>query len=187
MRASTRLTDIELMERVRNGDLDQLSHLFERHHRRLYSFCVRLTGRRELSEDLVQEVFLRILKYRHTFRGNGEFVIWMYSIARNTLLDRRWRQESVRTDQEAEPASTDPIALEIVEHQQTRDLLELALSRLAIEKREVLILSRYEGLRYEEIAGLLGCSVEAVKSRVYRAMDDLRHEYFKLSGESSHG
>jgi RNA polymerase sigma-70 factor (ECF subfamily) len=187
MRESTQLTDIELMERVRDGELHQLSHLFQRHHRKLYSFYVRLTGKREMSEDLVQEVFLRILKYRHTFRGNGEFLIWMYSIARNAHADRCRRQEGVPSDPAEEPASTDPHALEILEQRQTLDTLQLALSRLPVDKREVLILSRYEGLRYEAIAELLGCSEVAVKSRVHRAMHDLRREFFQLSGEKTNG
>ena len=65
-------TDSTLMERVRAGDLEQLSELFERHHRRLYQFFLKLARDRSVAEDLVQEVFVRVLKYRHTWRDEAE-------------------------------------------------------------------------------------------------------------------
>jgi RNA polymerase sigma-70 factor (ECF subfamily) len=183
----TSTTDIELMEKVRDGDLPQLAHLFERHHIKLYNFYLRLTGRRDLSEDFVQEVFFRILKYRHTFRGDGEFTLWMYRIARNVHIDhhrKRTRAPAIAEEYE-EPATEDPHAQELLEQRQTRKLLRQAFARLPDEKREVLILSRYQGLRYEVIATLLGCSVDAVKVRVHRAMNELRTVFFRLSGEKA--
>ena len=76
------------MERVRAGDLEQLSELFERHHRRLYQFFLKLARDRSVAEDLVQEVFVRVLKYRHTWRDEAEFVPWMFALARNAAVDR---------------------------------------------------------------------------------------------------
>ena len=70
-------SDQLLMLTVREGDIEKLGILFERHHRRLFNFFLRLTARRHLSEDLVQEVFVRLLKYRHTFRENSTFTAWM--------------------------------------------------------------------------------------------------------------
>jgi RNA polymerase sigma-70 factor (ECF subfamily) len=75
------------MLKVRDGDLGKLSFLFERYHRALFNFFLRSTGNRELSEDLVQEVFLRLLKYRHTFRADSQFSTWMYHVARNAQID----------------------------------------------------------------------------------------------------
>jgi RNA polymerase sigma-70 factor, ECF subfamily len=79
--------DNELMLKVRDGDLGKLSFLFEHYHRALFNFFLRSTGGRDLSEDLVQEVFLRILKYRHTFRPDSQFSAWMYHVARNAQID----------------------------------------------------------------------------------------------------
>jgi len=72
----------ELMIAVRAGEIDKLGDLFERHHRPLYGFFVRHTGDRTASEDLVQLVFYRILKYRHTYRDEGRFSAWIYHLAR---------------------------------------------------------------------------------------------------------
>lgn len=172
---------------VRRDDLSQLAHLFERHRVKLYNFYLRLTRNRSLSEDMVQEVFLRVLKYRHTFRGDGEFTMWMYHIARNVHRDHhaKWRHEQVAGEDQEEPAAGEPSALEALEQDQSAQLLQEALARLPAEKRELLILSRYQGLRYDAIAGILDCSTVAVKVRVHRAMNELREVFFQLSGDKA--
>ena len=182
-------TDVELMENVRNGDLRQLSPLFERHNIKLYNFYLRLTGDRHVSEDLVQEVFFRMLKYRHTFRGDGEFTAWMYHLARNVHKDhfKKWKNETTMSEPFEEHPASEPAPLEQFERKQEQELLQQALAKLPFEKKEILILSRYQELNYETIAGILGCSVDAVKVRVHRAMNELRTIYFELSGEKAHG
>jgi len=84
------------MARIQEGDIGQLGVLFERYNAKLYSYFVRLTSDRVVSEDLVQEVFLRMLKYRHTYRGEGQFTGWMYQIARNACGDhrRKWKAQA---------------------------------------------------------------------------------------------
>src|ERR1700689_3753718 len=83
--AETR-ADHVLMQKVRDGDLAKMAVLFERHHRALFRYFLRLTGNRELSEDLVQDVYFRMLKYRHTYRDGNPFTSWMYQVARNAHL-----------------------------------------------------------------------------------------------------
>lgn len=177
------------MGNVRDGDIGQLAHLFERHHVRLFNFYLRLTGKRHVSEDLVQEVFFRMLKYRHTYDGGGEFAAWMYRLARNVHRDhhRKWKREPVTVEELVDPAGADLLPHEQLEQNQHRELLQQALAKLPIEKRELLILCRYQDLRYDAIAEILGCSVEAVKVRVHRAMKDLRTIFFQLSGENADG
>jgi RNA polymerase sigma-70 factor (ECF subfamily) len=82
-RVASEPTDSQLMEAVRGGELGQLGLLFERHHRRLYGFCRRLTGSPTAAEDLVQEIFMRLLRYRESYRPGAEFAPWMYTLARN--------------------------------------------------------------------------------------------------------
>lgn len=175
------------MGNVRDGDIRQLAQLFERHHVRLYNFYLRLTGKRQVSEDLVQEVFCRMLKYRHTYKGGGEFTAWMYHLARNVHKDhyRKWKHEPVTVENLPEPAAAEPHAHDLLEQKQDHELLQRALAELPVEKREILILSRYQDLRYDAIAEILGCSVEAVKVRVHRAMNELRTIFFQLSGEQA--
>src|SRR4030095_11266797 len=81
------VTDETLMEAGRNGDVAKLGMLFERHHRALFDFLVRMTGNASIAEDLVQDVFVRILKYRATWRGEGRFETWLFRIARNARAD----------------------------------------------------------------------------------------------------
>jgi len=174
------------MLQVRDGDVAKLGILFERHHAKLYNFLVRLTNRRDSSEDLVQEVFFRIMKYGHSFRGDAPFTVWMYQLARNVATDhfRKWKNEkpidgSVETPDQA-PDPADSLMLD-----ESAELLRKALALLSDDKREVLILSRYQDLKYEEIGTILECPVGTVKARVHRALKDLKREYQKLSHEIS--
>lgn len=173
------------MEAVRDGDLRKLAVLFERHHRNLFHFFLRITGQRELSEDLVQEVFFRILRYRHTFSGQYPFSAWIYQIARNAHMDhlQKRRHEALP---EQEPASDAPHPDEKFARKQEAALVRLALERLPEDKREVLVLSRYQNLKYEEIAQILGIEVGAVKVRVYRAVRQLAQIFGELSGGKSY-
>jgi len=174
-----------LMFDVRDGDVTKLGILFERHHRTLYNFFLRLTGDRQGSEDMVQEVFLRMLKYRHTYRGENGFGVWMYRIARNVRADhfRKPKREVPMHEEEYEPISREFIASESMEREQEVDLLHQALNRLTDDKREVLLLSRFQNLKYDEIAEMLGCAVGTVKARVHRAIKELRQNFFELSSE----
>jgi RNA polymerase sigma-70 factor (ECF subfamily) len=174
------------MAQVRDGDVGKLGILFERHHRSLFGFFLRSTGRAPASEDLVQEVFVRMLKYRRTFRAQGEFVPWMFKLARNVAADHfgRGRHERPAPEEVPEPVSAEPSAPEELERAESARLLRAALQRLPQEKREVLVLSRFGNLRYDQIAALLGTSEGAVKVRVHRALKQLRQAYDGLAQEA---
>lgn len=173
-------SDDQLMSAVQGGDLARLGELFERHHARLFNFFLRLTGDRGASEDLVQEVFLRILKYRHTWRSDGDFTAWMFTLARNASTDRfRSRPKlEVQPEEDApEPPAPEPSVLAALERAEDAGRLRQALLRLPVERREALVLARWGELDYETIGALLGCSVGAVKLRVHRALKQLRQIY----------
>ncbi|NCI45648.1 RNA polymerase sigma factor [Sediminibacterium sp. WSJ-3] len=172
------------MIKVKNGDLDRMGLLFERHHRQLLGFLYHMTGQRELSEDLVQNVFYRMLKYRHTFRGDGEFRSWMYHVARNVIHDEGRGQKRTIRAQELEAhteriSGTDRADAGIQKRQELQSLRQ-ALNELPEESREVLVLSRYQELKYAEIAGIMNLSEGAVKVRVHRALQQLKNHYLKL-------
>jgi RNA polymerase sigma factor (sigma-70 family) len=175
-------TNEELMAAVRDGDLSRLALLFERHHRSLFRFFYRLTQRQGLSEDLVQEVFLRMLKYRQSFRENYPFTAWMYQIARNAFRDGAPKAAEEPLEQAALHVSSrlqSDVEDQIHEAQQT-ELLRRALAELPEDKRQVLILSRYQELSYEEIGMILDCEVNTVKSRVFRSVKLLAKVYQRL-------
>ena len=172
---------------VRAGDLDRLGDLFERHHRALYGFFVHLTGNRTASEDLVQLVFERILKYRHTYRDEGKFTAWIYHLARTVAADHFRRGQ--RLPQNVAPEDLPDIADEQPDagtHAETADdvaLMRDALASLSPDQREVLILHRLQHLPHAEIARLLDCRVGTVKVRLHRALSALRDRFFHLRKE----
>jgi RNA polymerase sigma-70 factor (ECF subfamily) len=178
--------DEALMLRVRSGQTGMLADLFERHNRQVYGFFYRMTGNRELSEDLTQDVFLRILRYRETYQPHTSFTPWMYGIARNAFIDlmRKRRPETVWDDGMPEMQSHDEPVDERLRIRQESEILKRALASLPADKREVLILSRYQNLRYEEIGRILGCEPNAVKQRVFRAVKLLGEKYTQMSGRA---
>ncbi len=184
-------SDHELMISVRDGRVAELGALFERHNARIYNFFLRMTRDRQASEDLVQEAFVRILKYRHTYRSDGEFVTWFYRLARNAANDHFRKLgrtlDAVSADEEAvvEPVCEQDLPLAKLESGESAELLRTALDRLPEDKREVLILTRFHGLKHEQIGEILGCKVGAVKVRVHRAVKQLRDVYLTLLREAS--
>jgi len=177
-------TDDELMLEVRSGDVRKLGVLFERYQTPLCNYHLRMSGDRAASEDLVQEVFFRILRFRHTFQAGTSFVTWMYRIARNVSIDQfRKSRREVGLEPDAELPADQPSAAESLEAKQEAALVRRALAKLPQEKRELLVLSRYHGLKYEQIAEMLGCQASAVKTRVFRALGELRQIYFGMRKE----
>jgi RNA polymerase sigma factor (sigma-70 family) len=177
-------TDNSLMQAVREGDLGALAILFERHHRPLFNYFVHVNGNRDLSEDLVQDVFVRVLKYRQTYQPERPFAAWMYQIARNAHVDSIGKRKFEVSLGEREFASVN-VMDDSLKRKQDISLLKRAMARLPLEKRELLVLSRFQNLKYEEIASILGCDAGAVKVRVYRAVRALGQIYFELAGEKT--
>ena len=173
------------MSQVRNGIGEMLGVLFDRYQSPLFNFYCKLTGSRTTSEDLVQEVFFRILKYRQSYRPGTPFRAWLYQIARNVRADHARRQRpEVSWEPEITPAAMLP---DSAQQKQEAALLHRALMQMPEEKREVLVLSRFQELKYEEIAQLLGCETNTVKVKVHRALQELRQVFKQLEQEPSSG
>ena len=173
------------MREVRAGDVGRLEELFDRHSQALFRYFMYLTSNRSVSEDLVQEVFFRILKYRHTYQTDTTFRAWLFQVGRNVHHDYAGRQkgEVALAEDVAELRGPDLPPDRQAQKKQEAVLLRRALAALPREKREVLIMSRYLDLKYEEIAAALQCEVGTVKVRVYRALRELSDRFFALSGE----
>lgn len=175
------------MLKVKAGDLEKLGLLFERYKRPLYGFFYGVTKDRESAEDLVQTVFFRILKYRHLFRGDGDFKTWMFHIARNVGHDHyrknKWRRDDTLDDWGDRLTSGENRANEF-EHEEEKDLLWQAIDRLPEDKREILLLSKFQEMKYKEIGAVLGCSESAVKVKVFRALQDLKAVFRQLEKQS---
>jgi RNA polymerase sigma-70 factor (ECF subfamily) len=178
-------TDEQLVEALRDGDTDSLAVLVGRWEQPLFRFVYRLLPRQEDARDVCQETFLRILKKSHRFRPGSRFSTWMYQIALNLCRDqlrRRQRWSLLIADRGAPPSegaaapsdgsATDPV--DAVDRREKSAALMRALEDLPREQREVLILKEFEGLKFREIAAILGCPESTVKSRMYYGLNGVR-------------
>jgi RNA polymerase sigma factor (sigma-70 family) len=185
---ATQATDHELMAAVARGDVASMSGIYEHRNRALFRFFFRLTGRQAPAEDLTHEVFLRMIRYRHTYQTGDGFEAWMYRIARNAFADyaKKNRLEAPAAEGEMEAVeSGHPSQFESVAKQQDLATLHRALGRLPEDKRELILLSRFQGLSHEQIGRIVGCETGTVKVRVFRAMKEMGRIYGDLLREKA--
>jgi RNA polymerase sigma factor (sigma-70 family) len=179
------IDDHQIMNQVKTGETDKLGLLFEKYHRHLYNLFLWQTRDHSLSEDLVQEVFLRILKYRRSYRGEGQFKTWMFSIAHSARIDhyRKKKHPTTSLDEGAMIPDESPAPDRILEDRDQSRFLMQALSQLSDAKREMLLLSRFEYMKYKDIAKAMGCRIGTVKSTIHCAVQELAVHYKKLTAE----
>jgi len=170
------LPDHVLMGKTRAGDHDAFAVLIRRHQSPLLNFFRRLGANNE-SEDLVQDVFLRLYRYRDRYRHKAKFTTFLYTLARHVWADR-WRklQRIMRIEERARQEMTTQCDGNIG---RTRDALDTqqALEQLPDKLRIVLVMSICQGLRYGEIGEVLGIPEGTVKSRVFLALKMLKEIY----------
>jgi RNA polymerase sigma factor (sigma-70 family) len=181
------VSDEQLIRWVADGDVSCLGTLFERHHRGVYQYCLQLTRSQAVSEDLVQDVFLKLLQKAASFRGEGSCKAWIFNIARNVAFDylRRAQHRTV-TDEEG-----DDEAAQLVDHRSTEQvaaaeqnlhLVARALEEIPATAREVIWLGRFVFEDYEDLARALGCTVSAARVRMHRAMQQLNATFTRMNG-----
>ncbi|MEM9820260.1 MAG: sigma-70 family RNA polymerase sigma factor [Bacteroidota bacterium] len=176
------MTDEYIMGLVQNGDLGKSSMLFKRYKLPIYNFFLRITYDSNVSEDLTQTVFERMIRYRNSYTKSRAFRAWIYQIARNVKADhyrKNSRMYFSHIDQEKIALTEMPITEKMEQREQNKNL-EQALAQLGEEQREVLLLTRFQKLKYAEVAVLMGCSEGAIKVKVHRAIKELRKIYFKI-------
>jgi len=183
-------SDVALMARVRNGDTDAFRVLIERHQRAVINTIYRAIGDAWEAEDLAQRVFLQVFRSAKRYQPTAKFTTWLFTITRNTILNehrrrRRHAAESLEALQSPRPGesggweATDQTAADpsqqVIERELQDKIME-AVQQLPEAQRTAVILCRYEGLSYEEIAQVLGCSVSATKSLLHRARLTLKEK-----------
>ena len=173
------MTDELIMEAVKNGDLQQASMIFERYHKRLFNFLARMTVDRSIAEDLTQNVFLRMLKYRNSYREGAKFQSWIFQMARNVFADhyRESKNKNPLVKMETLPDKIDELDQDM---EQQERVLHLSLQRLPNDQRELLVLTRFQHMKYEEVAEMMDTTVANIKVKVHRAINKLREHYFEL-------
>lgn len=175
------LTDEKIMYKVKNGQLSEVTELFERYNVPLYNFFLRLTMDSSLSEDLTQNLFYRIIRYRHTFNSDsGSFKSWIYQVARNVHTDHcRQKQRIAEVVKNTEDYVDDIPDKDEGFKEHDFEKLKTALSGLGPLDRELIVMSRYEGMKYAEIARLKNMSLSSIKVQIHRALKKLRELYFE--------
>jgi len=176
--------DNEIMLSVKEGDIQKLGQLFDRYSKSLYNYFRLYIRDRVKSEDLVQNVFYNILRYRHTYKEGASFRAWMYTIARNEKI--KYFKKNNFSMSEIDPEMSDEKSHNPendLEHKTDIGHLNMALERIPADSRELLILSKFTELPYRQIAEITGCANGTVRVRIYRALKLLKAEFFKISGE----
>lgn len=162
------LSDAQLITRYLNGDKQAFGELVGRYQDFVYNLALRLVGSPSDAEDLVQEIFIHLMRKVGSFRGEAKFSTWLYRLAANQCRDwlRRRRPDAVSLEDNDPPGAEHPFAE--VEALELKDQLARALSLLSIDYRLVVILRDVQGLSYEEVAESLDISLGTVKSRLSR-------------------
>lgn len=178
------ITDHKLMQQVKTGDLEQLGLLFERYRRVLFGFFFNRSQDVNLSEDLVQNVFMRILRYRHQYKDGGDFKAWLFQIARNVFYDHH-KKKRIKADESIDDwndriVDQNHLTSQQIMHQEEMQNLRNALNQLPQEKRDVLVMSKLQGMSYKDIADKLDCTEGNVKVKVFRALKSLKAIYKEL-------
>jgi len=170
------------MLEVKQGDLKKASVLFDRYNKRLYNFFVKITFDRDLGHDLTQNTFLRMIKYRKTYKEGNKFQSWIYQMARNIYADHYRKNKMLFSDYTEVDTIKHKISLvdETMVEDEREKLLYISLFRLTPEQREVLILTKFQKMKYEEVAQVLDTSEANVKVKVHRAIKALRDKYLEL-------
>jgi RNA polymerase sigma-70 factor (ECF subfamily) len=176
------MSDEMIMEAVKNGDLQQASLLFDRYQKPVFNFLARMAMDRDAAEDLTQNVFLRMIRYRNTYREGNKFQSWIYQIARNVFSDHYQKEKNKRADfVDVERLSDHLTDGNMEEEQLEREkILHRSMARLNDEQRELLVLTRFQHLKYEEVAVIMDMTVANIKVKVHRDIQKLREHYFEL-------
>ena len=185
--------DISLMLRTRSGDEKAFETLVDRHKMRVFHLAYRFLGNATEAQDVAQEIFVKIYQARHTYEPTAKFTTWLYTIAKNTCLKSLARAHpTVSLDEEigigddkvqrqvADPNM--PTPSEQMLHREETDVVKSAIDALPEQQRMAVVLSRFDGLSYDEIAQVMGCSAKAVKSLLHRARVELKErleKYFR--------
>ncbi len=170
------MTDEQAMIAVRNENLDMAAVLYERYKKPLLNFFLYRHLSYDDARDLTQQVFWRLLQYRSSYKPEAVFKTWIYEIARNVLNDFIKKNPVTTNLNEIHDQYDEPN-----DSEDQYQYVHRALAQLPKQAREVLLMSRFQNMNYEQIGQKLGLTVPNVKIRVFRAIQKLRDIYFEIS------
>lgn len=183
--------DTELMLKVSEGDAPSFALLLDRHRGLVVNHLHRLVHNHAIAEELAQDVFVRVYRSRSKYRPEAKFTTWLFRITMNIALN--WRRDTrreagfVRLDREA-PSSRklqlsdwEPRADELLMRAQHAQEIRAAIDSLPAKQLAAVLMHKYEGMDYTQIAEVLGCSIPALKSLLFRAYETLRRRLAHLA------
>jgi len=183
------LPDSELLERIAGGDREAFKTLYGRYVRQVFSFTFKLTGDSKMTEEVANDVFFDVWKGAGGFQGRSAVSTWIFGIAHNKSMNalRKKTPDPVDPEEFVRVANPDAGAEEIVERKDRSERIKKALNELSPDHRTVLELAFFEGMSYQEIAEVMGCPVNTVKTRMFYAREKLRETLAKhgISQEDS--
>jgi len=169
----SKATDLQLARSASHGDMGSFEELYKRHHRRVYSVCLRMLQNTSEAEDLTQDVFIQLYRKIGSFRGDSAFTTWLHRMTVNQVL-MHFRKRTVKFEKTTEEGETpdqvvtgtaNPERMRIVD----KIALDNAIDQLPDGYKNVFVLHDVEGFEHEEVAKILGCSVGTSKSQLHKA------------------
>jgi len=179
-------SDAELIQQVAKGNENAFEQLVKKYQHAVFNTIYRSIGNYEDVEDVAQEIFIKVWHKAKTFKGKSKFSTWLYRIVVNHCLNYRskHKQRLVSLDELVEREKMPQSLVVEVDHEQRRkaEIVRKALNELPERQRIALVLSRYEGRTYKEIAEMMGVSVSSVESLIFRAKASLKEKLLQLKG-----
>jgi RNA polymerase sigma-70 factor, ECF subfamily len=182
---TSKSNDIQLAQSAAGGNMSAFEELYNRHHRRVYSLCLRMLQNTAEAEDLTQEVFIQLYRKIGSFRGDSAFTTWLHRLTVNQVL-MHFRKRTVKFEKTTEEGETPVQTVPGTENQAKMPIvdkiaIDKAIAQLPNGYRNVFVLHDVEGYEHEEVARILGCSVGTSKSQLHKARLKMR----KLLGKKS--
>lgn len=180
--------ETDLISRCQQGDQDALKEIFDQYHKKVYRIAYGVVRQREDALDIVQEVFIKLFRSIRNFKGKSKFYTYLYRMALNTAIDhsrKRGKLIASSLDEDRGFQPSDEIGKRpdrILLDKELEERVKLALEKLPIDQRMVLVLREVEGLSYQEMAETMGCSIGTVMSRLHygrQKMQELLKDYVR--------
>lgn len=176
------LSDEILMRKLALGDKKSAGVLYDRYYKNVYGYFFRMTKNADTSRDLTQNVFVKILKYSHSWKVDKTFAYWLFRIARNILIDYFNENRKFNSEENYQEVAEFDLE-ESLQVQDTKEKFELlldAMSQLPPAYREMIELNRFQGFSYKEIANTISSTENAVKVKTFRAIQKLKEIYTNI-------
>ncbi|MDD3375472.1 MAG: sigma-70 family RNA polymerase sigma factor [Candidatus Omnitrophica bacterium] len=186
-------TDEQLMLDYQEGQKEALEVIFVRYKKPIFNYALRILKERAEAEDIISEIFLMLFVKKDSYRPEGKFSTWLYTVARNTCISRIrkksrlfsfWIRSKETNDFEQRDIPDVTFSPErLSEEKETSSFVQMAVNSLPLSQREVIILREYHNMSYEEISQIMQCSLEKVKILIFRARQRLRKKLAFLMKE----